>query len=324
MVDQNFELRLIEALQPIRGFAQAQGVYHLFHSGLFDRITGPISIDDLAKGLELRPDRVAGLLRFLANEDLVSLDEDTVTLTTRATELREFRPWYELLVGGYARSFQQITEILADGYATRDDAMVGTGSCGISRYDALPLVRRLLTDLPIKPTGITDIGCGDGSFLTELARDFPDVPALGVDPYAPLAESTGPVTFEQSSAVAHLRSVDAATTTRRLFVAAFLLQEILEQEGRGVVIEIVRHAVSNGSCLAVVEVDHRPADPAVMRHGLGLTSYNAYYLLHELTEQRLEAREFWSTPSPRPARPWSPSTPWIRGSTRQDWNSAAC
>ena len=134
----------------------------------------------------------------------------------------------------------------------------------------------------------------DGSFLTELARDFPDVPALGVDPYAPLAESTGPVTFEQSSAVAHLRSVDAATTTRRLFVAAFLLQEILEQEGRGVVIEIVRHAVSNGSCLAVVEVDHRPADPAVMRHGLGLAYYNAYYLLHELTEQRLEAREFWS------------------------------
>lgn len=304
MTDENFELRLIEALQPVRGFALAHGIYHLFASGIYDRLDGAAAgVDDLAKTLEMNPARVAGFLRFLANEDLVSLREDTVTLTARGQGMGEFRPWYELLVGGYAQTFEQITDTLRqDGYASRDGRMVGIGSCGISQYDALPLVRQLLADMPTAPEQIIDIGCGDGQFLTALLPDYPGVRAVGVDPYAPLDSDRGDtgaggtLTFHRGSAVDYVRSLDTTGDERpcRLFIAAFLLQEILEQDGRETVVEMVREIVSDGRYLAVVEVDHQPANPAIMRHGLGLAYYNPYYVLHVLTEQRLETRKFWS------------------------------
>jgi 2-ketoarginine methyltransferase len=50
---------------------------------------------------------------------------------------------------------------------------------------------------------------------------------------------------------------------------------------------------SPGARLVVVEVDHRPDDPTVMRHGLGLAYYNPYYLLHQITRQRLATTDFW-------------------------------
>lgn len=299
MTNTNFEYRLVEALQPIRGLALANGIHHLFVSGIHDALAeGPSSVDDLAKRLSMRPDRVAGFLRYLANEDLiagdVSHDGDLVELTGRARGLTEFRPWYELLVGGYAQTFQQITRTLAeDAHADRDGRMVGIGSCGISRHDALPLIRRLLAELPAPPVGIVDIGCGGGDVLVDLIRDYPDVPALGVDPYAPEERGEGRLAFRRASAVDYVRSLPAGPGQRRLFVAAFLLQEVLEQDGRAAVVELVRGIVRTGAHLAVIEVDHRPADPAVMAHGLGLAYYNAYYFLHTLTEQRLETTQFW-------------------------------
>lgn len=290
----NFEYRLVEALQPIRGLALANGIHHMFVSGVHDALAqAPDTVDNLAKSLALDPGRVAGFLHYLANEDLVELDGDEVRLTPRAAGLAEFRPWYELLVGGYAQTFQQITETLAGyTYATRDGVMVGAGSCGMSRHDALPLIRSLLKELPAAPEEIVDIGCGGGDVLLDLIQDYPGVPALGVDPYAPLDRAEGRLSFEQASAVDHVAGL-AGERKGRLFVAAFLLQEILEQQGRDAVVEMVRSIVRTGAHLAVVEVDHRPSDPAVMRHGLGLAYYNPYYFLHVLTEQRLETTRFW-------------------------------
>ncbi|WP_437611748.1 hypothetical protein WMF20_06920 [Sorangium sp. So ce834] len=298
MTDSNFEVRLIEALQPIRGFALAQGIYHLFLSGIFDRlVSGTSTLQDLEDSGAHRG-RTAGFLRYLANEGLVLLQGDAVSLTSRGRELAEFRPWYELLIGGYAQTFQQITETLRGGsYASRDGAMVGIGSCGISRYDALPLVRRLLANMPMSATQLIDLGCGDGTFLADLARDYPGIHAIGIDPFAPLLSGSELLTFCRASAVDYVRSLDpegpVAGRPRRLFLAAFLLQEILEQEGRADVVELVRNALRGDASLVVVEVDHRPADPSVMRHGLGLAYYNPYYLLHVLTEQRLETTRFW-------------------------------
>ncbi len=298
--DTNFESRLIDALQPVRGFALAQGVHHLFVSGLYGALAdGPAEVAALAAKFDMRPERLAGFLRYLANEDIVALDGDLAALTARGRGLEEFRPWYELLVGGYAQTFQQITRTLTqDAYADRDGVMVGRGSCGMSRFDALPLVRELLADLPAAPAQIVDIGCGSGDFLVELAGDYPKVSAVGVDPYAPLERAATGLAFHQASAVDYVKALGDGSSagdegSSRLFVAAFLLQEILEQEGRAQVVDTVRGILRGGARLAVVEVDHRPADPAVMRHGLGLAYYNPYYFLHTLTEQRLETTRFW-------------------------------
>ena len=276
----------------------AQGIHHFFLSGLFDRMTlGPQRVQDLADALEMDGQRLLGFLMFLANEDLVDLRNDVTELTTRSRELEPFRPWYELLVGGYAETFQQITMTLrGNGYGTRNGELVGIGSCGISHYDALPLMRRLLADMPAPPSTIVDLGCGDGRFLTELVRDYPGISAVGVDPFAPVGRDNGSLTFRQAFAVDYVR--DAARPAAGpdgypLFIAAFLLQELLEQDGRTAVVDLVSHIVRDYAYLAVVEVDHRPTDHTVMRQGLGLAYYNPYYLLHVLTEQRLEKTSFW-------------------------------
>jgi 2-ketoarginine methyltransferase len=298
MVDENFEARLIDALQPIRGFALAQGIYHFFVTGLFDRMSlGPRRVEDLADGLEMDRQRLFGFLVFLANEELVVLHDDVACLTDRSRDLGEFRPWYELLVGGYAETFQQITKTLrGNGYGTRDGVLVGIGSCGISRYDALPLVRSLLADMPSQPSTIVDLGCGDGRFLTELVRDYPGISAVGVDPFAPADRDDGSLAFRQALAIDYVRDAArpvAGPDGHPLFIAAFLLQELLEQDGRSAVVELVNRIVRDRAYLVVVEVDHRPTDHTVMRHGLGLAYYNPYYLLHVLTEQKLEGTEFW-------------------------------
>ena len=295
----NFELRLVDALKPIRAFALAQGIYHLFESGIFEQIDrGDLPIHSLAKSLNMRPDRLEGFLRFLANEDLVSLEGGTVSLTERGQNLRDFRPWYELLIGGYAQTFQQITEVLSGKkYASRDGRMVSIGSCGISQYDALPLVRELLSDMSTSPSELIDIGCGDGRFLIDIMRDYPEVPAVGVDPFAPAEKRRGRLRFEQLSAIDYLHTLrfdsNGVTSPPRLFIAAFLLQEVLEQSGRAVVVDMVRTIIQGGAYLAIIEVDAEPENPAILRSGLGLAYYNPYYLVHVLTEQRLESLDFW-------------------------------
>ncbi|GAA2139302.1 2-ketoarginine methyltransferase [Kitasatospora kazusensis] len=297
-VSANFESRLIEALQPIRGMALAQGIHHLFLSGMHRLLeSSPASAEDVAKALGMKADRVAGFFRYLAVEDIVTFEDGMAALTAKGLGLKEYRPWYELMVGGYAQTFGQITETLSkDSFATRDGLMVGLGSCGMSQFDALPMVRQLVADMPVQPTQLVDIGCGSGDFLIDLAKDYPSIHAVGVDPYAPLERADQSLDFHQASAVDYVRSLGSEAPgagAQRLFVAGFLLQEILEQQGRDTVVEMVRSIVSSGAHLAVVEVDHRPTDPSVMQHGLGQAYYNPYYFLHILTEQRLETRAFW-------------------------------
>jgi 2-ketoarginine methyltransferase len=173
--------------------------------------------------------------------------------------------------------------------------MIGVGSCGISEYDMLPLVRELMSGLPAEPALITDFGCGDGAFLTMLLESCPSASGLGVDLFAPAESSTDRIRFLRKSATDYARSLVPASSEdggEKLFLAMFVLQEILEQEGRPAVVELVRAALAHGH-LAVVEVDHKPVDPSIMKHGLGLSYYNPYNLLHAITEQRLETEEFW-------------------------------
>lgn len=292
-----FEQRLVENLQPIRHFALAQAIYHLFSTGLHSRIkAGAIQAVDLAHEFAFDPPRTLGFLHYLANENIVDLQAGTVSLTKRGEQLEQFRPWFELLVGGYSETFQQIETVLAGtGYASRNAQMVGVGSCGISAYDALPLVQKLLAAIPDTPTKIIDLGCGDGTFLAGLIDNYPSTIGLGVDLTVP-DTSLGNCTFVRSTAIDYLQSTndsDESELPSTILLAAFLLQEILEQDGRQAVVQLVRTALQRGGHLAVVEVDHRPTDALIMKDGLGLSYYNPYYLLHQLTEQRLETRQFW-------------------------------
>lgn len=304
MLDSDFERRLIDALQPIRGLALAQALHFALHSDLWDLLGGGGQTVELAAKLDMSGDRLEVLLGYLANEGYLVRDDDGYRLSTRGVELTTFAPWYRLLVGGYSTTFQSMGDTLRAGapYGSRNGTAVGQGSCGISAFDAIPLVRGLLARLPSSADHLVDLGCGDGTVLLELASTVPEARLVGVDPTPQsivnaraAAEKSGvDAAFHEADAVAFVADKPKLAGTA-CYLTAFVLQEILEQRGRDAVVTLVREVLASAdeAYLAVVEVDWQINNPAIMRHGLGLAYYNPYYLVHGLTEQRLEDRDFW-------------------------------
>lgn len=302
------EARLTAGLQPIRQFVLAQALYHFMDMGIYEVIVGhdKTTVQDVAQKLNLHEERLRGLLQYLANEGFVDLTQDnTVRLTAAGREIADFRPWYTLLVGGYAQTFQQLPRTLqADGpYANRNSSRIGIGSCGISQYDALPMTRRLLDRVAGKWHTIVDLGCGDGSYLIDLCRSIPGIHGLGLDPEPASVQAASLAAKRYGISDRVDVRIGSATAIPDLsqeagplcFITAFVLQEILEQSGRAAVLNLLKTTFDRypDSHWVVVEVDQRATDPTVMNTGLGLGYYNPYYLIHHLTEQRLESVAFW-------------------------------
>ena len=301
------EERLALALQPIRGFVLAQALFHFMDQGIQAAIgsSNSFKVNELAESLKLNERRLFGFLQYLANEGFVELDNESVRLTSKGRGIADFFPWYKLLVGGYAQTFQQLAAALKAGspYATRDSSNVGVGSCGISQHDALPMTRRLLSRIKGDWHTVVDLGCGDGSYLVDLCRSIPGIRGLGFDSEPASVEIARRAAVEYGIADRLEIRLSRATALPDLsleagpfcFITAFVLQEILEQSGRSAVLEMLRSTFDRypDSHWIVIEVDHRPQDPSVMSKSLGLAYYNPYYLIHYFTEQRLASVQFW-------------------------------
>jgi 2-ketoarginine methyltransferase len=306
MIPPEFEQQLIEGIQPIRQFAVAQVLFHLMDNGVLDVISQKpgITTDAVAGDLNLDPERLHEALRLLRNDGYL-VDSAGWTLTGKGTRVLPLHPWYTLLVGSYTQTYLQLGDLLkADApYGDRDGACAGKGSCGISMYDALPLDLRLLDKLESAPL-VVDIGAGDGDVLVELCRRRPGLRGIAIEPDAPsvaLVREHIKTHGMQDRIEAHhvvastaVPSLSLPTDQPICFLAAFSLQEMLEQEGTDAVRDLLRNSVQTypDAHWIVVEVDYRP-DDEVMRYGLGLAYYTPYYLMHAITEQRLETKEFW-------------------------------
>jgi 2-ketoarginine methyltransferase len=310
MTGDRLEPRLIEALQPFRGFALASTLYHFFETGLFDALRErDRSTAELASAHDLDADRLAALLLFLKNEGVVEDRGGRFRLTARGRAFDEVRGWYTMLVGGYGGTFLQMGERLARGAppATRDAARVGIGSCAISHHDAIPLTRSLMARvLPeSRPARLLDLGCGNALYLVEFCKALPGIEAWGVEPSpdgyaaaARLVEQSGlasRIRLTQGDALDFLAGGLDPAWRPDFIVLGFVLHEVLGQSGEDAVLRMLRGIVDRlpEVHLVVIEVDHRADDPQAMRHGLALAYYNAYYLLHPFTQQRLETRAFW-------------------------------
>jgi 2-ketoarginine methyltransferase len=305
------EEKLILGLQPIRQFVLAQALYYFMDTGIQEAIASSrrsLTIEDLAKKFSLHKGRLRGFIQYLANEGFVLLiDGDVVRLTADGEKIANFQPWYTLLIGGYAQTLLQLpTALRADGtYADRDSARVGVGSCGISQHDALPMTRRLLNQISDTPRTLVDVGCGDGGYLIELCRWSTAVRGIGIEP--DIESAVAARQLAETHGIAHridvkvgsaaiLPALDLDQHPKPLcFITAFVLQEILAQEGRAAVVHLLSTVFENypDASWIVIEVDHRPDDVQVMSHALGLAYYNPYYLIHQLTEQTLEPAIFW-------------------------------
>jgi 2-ketoarginine methyltransferase len=305
--DQNFEARLIDALQPVRGAFLAQAIHQFFELGIESRLRrSPADSSDLATELDLDRARLEDFLRYLANEGVVVERTGGWHLAPSAIDLHVYRPWYTLLVGGYSETLLHLGAYLRpeSGYAPRNGANVGIGSCGISLYDAIPLASTLLRRIADEKLVLIDIGCGDGGVLEGLLDVNPGLIGVGLEPdaggFAAAAERLRASSVAERMQVCQkglfdLADVPIVESRTPCFLAAFALQEAIEQQGAASVEQVLADSVARhpDAYWLVVEVDHRPDDPRVMNHGLGRAYYNPYYLLHSITQQRLERRDFW-------------------------------
>jgi len=308
-VDESFERRLIDGISPIAEHFLASALHHLFDTGIYDQLdgaTGGMPVTEVAGALDMNPDRLLGFLLYLANEDIVSVDGETVALTARARAFEEFRPWYTIMVGGYSTTLDQLGGALKNGAesCTRDGRCVAMGSCGISRYDGIPMTRSLLASAAVRTRTVLDLGCGNGLYLVEFCRQLPDLTAWGVEP-----DRGG---FEEAQSLIHATGMTDRVRLSNLTAAEFLsdpprdcdpdlivfgyvLQEILGQDGEDAVIDLLRSTVTRFPLInvVVIEVANEIRNPSVMRHGLARNFWNTYFLVHSFTRQRLETRAFW-------------------------------
>lgn len=304
----SFESRLIHAIQPLRSYALAIMIHHLFETGLFDALAsaGRLSPAAAAEPRDLDAARVKAFFSYLRNEGVLEEAGCGFALSAEGRALADFRPWYTMLVGGYAETFLQMGEKIraGSGWASRDLARVGDGSCGISHHDAIPVTRRLMAKAPGQCTRLLDMGCGNGRYLVEFCQALPEIEeAWGVEPSAQGCREAEAL-IARHGLGRRVRIVHSGATefleretsfAPNFVVLGFVLHEILGQEGEAGVRRFLTQLTERfpGLHLIVIEVDQRMDDPAAMHHGLGLAYYNPYYLLHAFTPQRLEPLPFW-------------------------------
>ncbi|MGC4987357.1 2-ketoarginine methyltransferase [Streptomyces sp. DT193] len=313
LLNDDFERRLIENTQPVRYFFLASALHHALDLGILAELgrRPGIEEDALAGALDLDPHRTGALLRFLRNEGYTTFTSDGTgwSLSSKGREVQTFAPWYEMLVGGYALSMEQLGDVMRDGtrYAERNTTKVGEGSCGIGAYDALPLVEQLLDHAARNggPETIVDLGCGDGSFLMDLLVARPELHGIGVEPHAGSVELgerrraelglENRMSLVQGAAHDALK-VDLPEGGRGIcFMTAFVLQEVMQQQGQQAIEDLLASTFElyPEARWLVVEMDHQPLAPVMGTHGLAQTFYNPYFLIHAATEQRLETRTWW-------------------------------
>lgn len=242
---------------------------------------------------------------YLANEGLITKTGDTVSLSPVGHGFTRFRPWYTMLIGGYAETFHQVGEKLTVGsdFASRNATQVGIGSCGISHYDSIPLTRELMQHIPRGCKRLLDLGCGSGLYLQQFCEALPEIEAYGIEPDAEACQAAREL-IKRAGMADRVQVVNATATDflqsdldyqPDFVVFGFVLHEILKQEGEEHVESLLRDLVKKSPELhiIVIEVDQRIADREYMRHPLAKSYYNPYYLLHAFTNQRLETIAFW-------------------------------
>ncbi|WDE11825.1 methyltransferase domain-containing protein [Thalassomonas haliotis] len=301
------EFELVEALQPIRGMALATSINHFYTKGIYDELVETkeeYNIDNLAAKLNHEAFRLEGLLKFLRNEGFVNLDNNKVKVTDKAVQWSQYRAWYEMMVGGYAQTFMEMGDALEKGSApaSRNASWVGIGSCGISMYDSIPIVKKLLAELPEPPKTVVDLGCGSGVYLTEICKWYEQTTAIGIEPdeggciaakkHVAEQNLTDRIQVAQADAITYIQGMEQAPD---MLLLCFVIHEVLGQSGEQAVIDMINAAMTGDKeqRLMIIDIDYLIDDKKVMAHSLSTAYYNSYFLLHPFTSQQLEKQAYW-------------------------------
>ncbi|MFI7000149.1 methyltransferase domain-containing protein [Nocardia sp. NPDC050175] len=293
--------RLIEALEPFSGYVQSAVLYNLIEHGILEQIVvNGISVRKALESAVTTPERVDALQLFLRTAGYTDNDR----ATDKLVQIWEARGWYQMMIGGYGRTFLDIgSGFTSPAAVPRDGRMVGIGSCEISVHDAIPLMYRVLDQRGKTYTSGIDLGCGSGIFLTTLAEKYPDMRLTGIEPSPEGAAAA--VEFVSGSLHADRIDIVNADAIRHLEqtesrydfgIISFVIHEILGQEGEAGVRTFLRSLFDTnpGLELLVIDIDYCWDDPEKMRDPHRTNYYNHYFLLHPFTDQRLAPKQYWT------------------------------
>ncbi|MBL7789365.1 MAG: hypothetical protein JNL75_05970 [Chitinophagales bacterium] len=305
------EFDLAKNLKPIRYHVLASVLFHFLHKGIHNEIklNGKCTVEYLTKKLFINEKILNGILTYLKNEKYIKVNKlKEFQLTKKCEGLDLYKPWYDLLIGGYSNTFYQISDLLDSKikYATRNDELVGIGSCGISKFDAIPMTLELISRVDHSIDFLIDFGCGDGSFLIELCSSMKNVNGIGLDPEQKSIDKGNFYLLESGlkervsfikgtiNEISKLGNTDSELKNV-CFIAAFVLQEVLEQTGEESIIEFLTKlfTIYPNAAFVIIEVDNKFNDREIFKNDLALSYYNPYFLLHTLTKQRLVEKSFW-------------------------------
>ncbi|HEV2963223.1 MAG TPA: methyltransferase domain-containing protein [Candidatus Angelobacter sp.] len=305
-VTESFLGNLVPCLDYVQKFTTAYAIFHLFDLEIYRELfTGTTSSQVLAERLSLKPDLLNGLLEYCRIEGLVEKDEEGYKLSSFARMLAPYRGWFEFFIGGYGGTFRDIgTAIKAGaGGPSRDYQRVSIGSCEISRYDAIPLTKRLMNVVPGRHKLIIDLGCGNGMYLTTFCEETPEIRAIGVEAHVESYEAaTTHIKQRQmddrirmvfSDAVPFFKTYQGETPDFIIF--AFVLHDILGLQGRNAIMELFAEIAARfpDSHVIVVETDYDLGKEAVLQSAVGKGYYNPYFLTQAVTNQKLQTRNSW-------------------------------
>ncbi|WP_169813829.1 methyltransferase domain-containing protein [Nocardia pseudobrasiliensis] len=292
--------RLIDALEPFSGYVQAAVLYNLIEHGILEQIVvNGIPARKALATAGLTPERTEALALFLNTAGYTDND----SATDKLVGIWEARGWYQMMIGGYGRTFLEIGRGFTDPAAVpRDGRMVGVGSCEISVHDAIPLVQRVLDRRGKTYRSGIDLGCGSGIFLTTLAERFPEMRLTGIEPSpegaAAAVEFVAGSPHADRIEIANADAIGFLEKTGERFdfaIISFVIHEILGQDGELGVREFLRSLFETnpGVELLVIDIDYCWDDPERMRDPHCVNYYNHYFLLHPFTDQRLRPKQYW-------------------------------
>jgi 2-ketoarginine methyltransferase len=320
MDDVPIDEALRQALPLLEGYGDAMVAYALIRTGLANALAaGEKSECDLITEFAAAypPAVLKGLIRHALGAGLATKRASQITGTERLRAVVASAGWFRLLIGGYGPTLlamaeperdpapNQVTCNGNDMDLPRNLQEVKVGSCMMSSYGAFPAVCDMLDTFACStPPIVLDVGCGDGSLGPFLKRRGSQLRYVGIeDPRVtrsePLRASSGPGSTGEESGIARVSLKDyvagLAQDERCVIVLSFVLHEILGQHGEGPLRELLSGFAQDPRVvgLVIVEVDAAPTNARLQDSASGRGYYNLYYLIHDITKQRLMPRAFW-------------------------------
>jgi 2-ketoarginine methyltransferase len=298
---------LSKSLDYIRGYVASQVLFDLLRDGVLDDLATASTASAVARRQQVDPELLGAVFEYLTLEDILEKRtnggvEPEFVLTEYGQSLRQYKGWFNMLVGGYGSIFGSIGTMLkhGTGAASRTGKWVGVGSCQISHYDAIPLARQLIHATRPDASMFVDFGCGNALYLCTFCREMEGIRAVGIEP-DPASYEAGLEMVKREGMVDRITLVNCSALEYAIaeppdfMMFNFVLHEIYGQVGEQGMIDFVRTIGRTfpDTLLLVVDVDYAVDNHAVMKTPVGLGYYNPYYLLHPFTRQKLVPEKQW-------------------------------